>query len=114
MSKHNFWSDKTKEFLLANGRQDLVDKGDALAERVAALILTALNRLNHYAVDGDLYNGVGGENLLNDPQALNKLDEFVNTRLKSEIRALEKLLETFDDLKQRAETDDISILPVWY
>jgi hypothetical protein len=96
-----FWSDQARDFLLTAGRQDLVDKGDDLAERVAALTLTAIARLNQYATIGGLYDGSGGTSLLNDPLALQKLEEFVEVRLRAEIDALENLLAVFDDIRTR-------------
>jgi hypothetical protein len=117
MSRQTFWSDEAKGFLLECGRQDLVDKGDALAERVSALVLTAISRLEQYAKDGDLYNGRGGTSLLSQPEALAHLDEFVNVRLKQEIESLEQLLGVFDDLRERQESGPVQTketLPSWY
>lgn|SRR5512135_2306230 len=117
-SRQTFWSKEVKDFLIECGRQDLVDSGDALAERVSALILTALSRLDQYAKEGDLYNGRGGTSLLSHPEALAHLDEFVSVRLRNEIEALERLLDVFDDLRERHESVPVpeiqETLPRWY
>jgi len=123
--RQSFWSEAAKEFLESHGRQDLIDKGDALAERVAALILSAMNRLRQYCHEGDLYNGKGGSSGLEHPEALPKLDDFVNVRLRQEIDALEHLLEVFNDLHDRHQQEEHTIvlnspnsnnidLPDWY
>jgi hypothetical protein len=117
MPRQSFWSNEARDFLLECGRQDLVDSGDALAQRVAALVLTALGRLEQYA-KGDLYSGRGGVDLLNHPEALAHFDEFVNKRLRAEIVVLEQLLATFDDLRERQDSAPVpeskDILPRWY
>jgi hypothetical protein len=117
-SRQSFWSTEARDFLLKCGRQDLIDKGDALAERVGALILTALGRLDQYAKQGDLYCGRGGTSLLEKTEALFHLDEFVNVRLRDEIDALEKLLSVFDDLRTREVQvpviEESASLPQWY
>ena len=116
--RQTFWSDEAKSFLLECGRQDLIDRGDALAQRVSALVLTALSRLDQYAKTGDLYNGKGGTSLLSQPEALAHFDEFVNTRLRNEVEALEQLLCVFDDLQKRQEAAAAQeldgALPKWY
>jgi hypothetical protein len=99
--RQSFWSPSAKDFLVECGRQDSVDSGDALAERVCALLLTAMSRLDQYAKQGDLYCGRGGQSDLAKPEALAHLDEFVTKRLHDEIEALEHLLEVFDDLRER-------------
>jgi hypothetical protein len=118
MPRQTFWSDEARDFLLECGRQDLVDSGDALAQRVAALVLTALARLEQYAKAGNLYTGRGGVDLLSNPEALAHFDEFVNKRLRAEIVVLEQLLATFDDLRERQDSAPVSeardILPGWY
>lgn len=114
MSRQSFWSEEAKKFLESCGRQDLVDKGDALAERVTALITSSMNRLRQYCHEDDLYNGKGGTDVLDHPDALVKLDDFVNIRLRQEIDILEKLLETFDDLRDRKKKEleeTIIVLP---
>jgi DNA-binding ferritin-like protein len=94
-----FWSDEARNYLQWMGRQDLIDKGDDLAERVAALTLTSINRLNQYAEKGHLYDGSGGSDLLgHDSNSLTRITEFVDVKLRDEIGALEKLLEVFSDL----------------
>ena len=116
--RQSFWSEEARDFLLECGRQDLVDSGDALAERVSALLLTAMSRLDQYAKQGDLYCGRGGNGSLVKPEALAHLDEFVNKRLHSEIEALEHLLEVFDDLREREPAAPVQKpmppLPKWY
>ncbi len=118
MSGQSFWSNEAREFLLECGRQDLVDRGDAFAQRLTALILTAMSRLDQYAKQGDLYCGRGGMDSLAHPEALAHLDEFVNVQLRSEIDSLEHLLDVFDDLRAREEsvtTPDLpKSLPKWY
>ncbi len=113
-----FWSEDARKFLEECGRHDVLDRGDALAERVSALIMTALSRLDQYVKEGDLYCGRGGTNLLEEPEALAKMEEFVNTRLRSEIDVLEKLLEVFDDLRTRKAPASVEqtegALPAWY
>ncbi len=114
----NFWSEEAIRFLEECERHDIIDRGDALAERVSALVTTALSRLDQYVREGDLYCGRGGTSLLEEPEALAKLEEFVNTRLRSEIEALENLLEVFDDLRSRKTSAPVeqpgSTLPAWY
>ena len=112
--KTGFWSPEAVELLVSAGRQDVVDRGDALAQRVSALMSTALVRLNDYVENGDLYCNRGGADVAGSPGAVESLDEFVNVRLKAEIKALELLLKTFDDLKLRSEVSDLSDLPSWY
>lgn len=116
--RQTFWSEEARNFLLECGRQDLVDRGDAFAERVSALILTAMSRLDQYAKQGDLYCGRGGTSSLGEPEALAHLDEFVNKRLADEIASLEQLLEVFDDLRERVDTTPVreppKSLPRWY
>lgn len=97
-----FWSDDVRHFLEWMERQDLIDKGDDLAERVAALTLTALNRIKQYAEKGHLYDGQGGNSLLgHDSNSLTRIEDFVDERLRAEITALENLLNVFDDLDRR-------------
>lgn len=104
-----FWSEPVRLFLMANGRQDLVDRGDALAQRVAALLLAARERLDQYARDGHLYDGHGGDSAFpaaasgpaGAAAALAELEEFVNVRLREEIAVLESVLAVFDDLQDR-------------
>jgi len=95
-----FWSPEAKSLLLHYGRQDLVDRGDALAQRVTALITTAQGRLDKYIEYGDLYNNKGGASDLTHPHSLMQLEEFVNVRLRDEIEALENLLNVFDDFNE--------------
>jgi len=96
--KNRFWSPEAESFLKRNQRLDLVDKGNDLAERVTALMLTARNRLEEYVTRGNLFNNKGGLGSLNGPEALSELEFFVNERLREEINALEILLNTFDEL----------------
>lgn len=116
--RQSFWAQEAKDFLLECGRQDLVDKGDALAERVSALILTAMSRLDQYVKQGDLYCGRGGISSLAKSEALAHLDEFVNKRLQTEIESLENLLSVFDDLRERSQPEPtqevLRPLPKWY
>ncbi len=118
MARQTFWSKEARDFLQACSRQDLIDRGDALAERVGALLLTAQSRLDQYAKQGDLYCGRGGTSLLVESEALAHLDEFVNVRLRNEIAALEQLLEVFDDLRERESSAPVQetevALPKWY
>jgi len=88
--------------LLAAGRQDLVDSGDALAERVAALMLTTINRLKKYSKYGDLYNGQGGAELLSQNAPMYEYEKFVSERLRAEIDALECILGIFDDFPENS------------
>jgi hypothetical protein len=108
----NFWSPEAIELLSAADRKDVVDKGDALAERVSALITSAVSRLEDYIRNGDLYCGRGGSDLVGAPEAVAAMDEFVNVRLKAEIKALEQLLSVFDDLRDRPGPP--AQLPLWY
>jgi len=117
--KQGFWSEAAMAVLRANGRQDLIDKGDALAQRVAALVLAASERLRQYSERGDLYNGRGGLSDFADRDAVAKFEEFVGVRLKKEIKALEKLLEVFEDIEARGEAGahgpaPSGRLPDWY
>jgi hypothetical protein len=83
-------------------RQDLIDRGDDLAERVAALVLTAQNRMKQWAEEGHLYDGQGGSDLLGyDPNTQTRIEDFINEKLKPEIKALENLLEIFHDLESQ-------------
>jgi hypothetical protein len=95
----SFWSPEAREFLLSYGRQDLLDRGDAYAQRMTALMFTAMNRLEMWAKEGDLYNNAGGRYDLMKFDAMPELEDFVNNRLPDEINALEQLLEVFDDFK---------------
>ena len=116
----SFWAPEVREFLEKCDRQDLIDRGDQFAERVAALILTALFRLETYAKSGDLYNAQGGKSALADKDTLIQLEQFVNVRLKQEVEALEELLNVFDELRvpenlrpSHENTVDFK-LPSWY
>lgn len=100
----NFWSPKAIEKLKACGRQDLIDKGDALAQRVTALMNTAKNRFDTYLTTGDIYSNGGGEKVLNSPHFLSEIDKFVNDRLPKELNALEQVLAVFDDLNERDDS----------
>lgn len=110
-----FWSPAVVAYLQAAGRQDMVDRGDALAQRVAALVSAASERLEQYLQEGDLYNGQGGASSLpalasgspSAEAALSALDDFVNVRLRAEIAALENILSVFDDLRSRRCAADI-------
>lgn len=93
----NFWSPEVISFLKRSGRQDLIDSGDALAQRVTALVVTARERLEKYIKERHLYDDLGGTSLLNDPDAIEAIDHFVNDRLRSEISVLENLLDVFDN-----------------
>jgi hypothetical protein len=94
----NFWSPEALLLLKRFQRQDLIDRGDALAERVTALLLTARNRLEKYVDHGALYEGKGGKDLMGHPDSIIYIEDFVNNRLRAEIDALENLLNTFDDI----------------
>jgi DNA-binding ferritin-like protein len=116
-----FWAPEAEQFLKNCGRQDLVDKGDDFAERSSALIMTAIARLDKYAKEGDLYNAQGGKSILSEPDALAHLDDFVNRQLRNQVNVLEKLLETFADLRApeplrpvRAVPSRNNELPTWY
>ena len=97
--KTSFWSPEAKQLLVSYGRQDLVDRGEALAQRVTALMLSATNRLESWSKDGNLYNGMGGLSDMNHPNVVGVLENFVNVRLRAEIDALENIMCVFDDLK---------------
>ena len=99
MSRQSFWSEDAKRALVDAGRQDLVDRGDAFAERVTALVLMSIGRLERYAEYGELYSGHGGETSLESESPIQDIENFVNVRLPEEISALEHLLSTFDDLR---------------
>jgi hypothetical protein len=96
-----FWSPEAEAFLIRHQRRDLVDRGNDLAERVAALMLTAHNRLDEYIKHGNLFNNKGGLGSLNGPESLSELEYFVNERLKQEIAALENVLEVFDEISNQ-------------
>jgi gamma-glutamylcyclotransferase (GGCT)/AIG2-like uncharacterized protein YtfP len=99
-----FWSDEVRSFLEWWDRRDLIDKGDDLAERVAALVLTAIGRLNQHAEKGHLYDGTGGSNLLgHDSNSLTRIEEYIEESIKPEIKVLEKLLDVFEDLEKPKE-----------
>jgi hypothetical protein len=100
MSRLNFWDPQVKVYLIQCGRQDLVDSGDALAERVAALMLTTMNRLKKYSRYGDLYNGKGGRELIETGAHIGEYEQFVSERLRQEIDALECILSIFDDFPE--------------
>lgn len=118
MNRVNFWSPEAISLLESSGRRDLVDRGDALAERVAALMITAISRLKSYMSDGDLYCGKGGLSLLNNPEAVVEMEHFVNVRLRDEIESLESLLSVFDEIRDRntsfVHPNDRQKLPSWY
>lgn len=106
MSRPGFWSESVRIWLKACGRQDLVDRGDALAQRVAALLTAVRQRVDQYLEDGDVYSGRGGSSSLPSdpsmiPAAIAELEEFVNVRLRQEMSALEGMLAVFDDLRSR-------------
>lgn len=105
-----FWSEPVRLWLKACGRQDIVDRGDALAQRVTALLVTVRQRVDQYLSEDDLYSGRGGLPELQGAcspdaaaraNALSELDTFVNVRLRQEISALEDLLSVFGDLRER-------------
>jgi hypothetical protein len=96
-----FWSPKAEQVLKRHGRQDVVDRGDALAQRVTALVLTCSQRLNQWAERGHLYENRAGESELMNPNLVEDLEQFVNVRLRQEIEALENLLSVFDDIDSR-------------
>lgn len=102
----SFWSEPVRLWLLACGRQDLIDRGDALAQRVAALLVSVAQRAAQWVQQEGLYSGAGGElHAGGDPEAavsaLVELEEFVNVRLRQEISVLESFMSTFDDLRSR-------------
>ncbi len=106
MSRPGFWSEPVRLWLKACGRQDLADRGDALAQRVAALLVAVRQRVDQYLEQGDVYSGAGGDGAASaDPAqaaaALAELEEFVNVRLRQEVAALEGMLAVFDDLRTR-------------
>jgi hypothetical protein len=116
-SRMKFWAPEVEQFLSNCGRQDLVDRGDDFAERVSALLLTAMARLEKHAKDGDLYNAQGGKSILDEPDALLHLEELVNKKLRDEVNSLEKLLEVFTDLRTPEPVRAIPVsneLPSWY
>ena len=109
MSRPGFWSEPVRLWLIACGRQDLVDRGDAFAQRVTALLVAVRQRADQYLEHDDLYSGAGGDGSATaDPAAaavaLAALDEFVNVRLRQEMSALEQMLAVFDDLRSRQAT----------
>jgi hypothetical protein len=108
MPRTSFWHPEVAEILVQMGRQDLLDRGDALGERVAALLLTAHNRLKDYMEIGDLYANKGGASLLDSDGIVESLEHFVNVRLRAEIDALEQLLETFDNISQSSPIHETS------
>lgn len=106
MSRPGFWSEPVRLWLIACGRQDLVDRGDAFAQRVTALLVAVRQRADQYLEHDDLYSGAGGDGPATaDPAeavaALAELDEFVNVRLRQEMSVLEQMLAVFDDLRSR-------------
>ncbi len=106
MIRPGFWSEPVRLWLIACGRQDLVDRGDALAQRVTALLVAVRQRADQYLEHDDLYSGAGGDGKATlDPvqsaAAIAELDEFVNVRLRQEISVLEQMLQVFDDLRGR-------------
>jgi len=110
MSRPGFWSEPVKIWLKACGRQDLVDRGDALAQRVTALLVAVRQRVDQYLEHDDLYSGAGGDGKATlDPAqaaaAIAELDEFVNVRLREEISVLEGMLAVFDDLRTRTGSE---------
>jgi hypothetical protein len=112
MSRPGFWSESVRIWLKACGRQDLVDRGDALAQRVTALLVAVRNRTDQYLEHGDLYSGHGGDGLApSDPSqassTIAELEEFVNVRLRQEMAALEGMLAVFDDLRSRPANSSV-------
>lgn len=108
--RQTFWSEPVRLWLRACGRQDLVDRGDALAQRVAALLVAVRQRVEQYLSEDDLYSGRGGAEELpaaSSPDeaaraaALARVEQFVNVRLRQEIAALEEVMSVFDDLRAR-------------
>lgn len=115
MSRPGFWSEPVRLWLKACGRQDLVDRGDAFAQRVTALLVAVRQRADQYLDHDDLYSGAGGDGSATaDPAgaalALTELEEFVNVRLREEMTVLESFLSVFDDLRSRTSSDDASSL----
>lgn len=104
--KVGFWSEPVRLWLLASGRQDIVDRGDALAQRATALLVAVRQRADQYLALSDLYSGNGGLPEAGDTMssAMADIDEFVNVRLRDEISVLESFMSTFDDLRLRPPT----------
>lgn len=99
-----FWSEPVRLWLLASGRQDMVDRGDALAQRVTALLVAVRQRADQYLTSDDLYSGAGGELPASGDTAtaaMADIEQFVNVRLREEISVLESFMSTFDDLRSR-------------
>lgn len=110
MTRPSFWSEPVRLWLKACGRQDLADRGDALAQRVTALLVAVRQRADQYLEHDDLYSGAGGDGKASaDPAqaaaALAELDQFVNVRLRQEVDALEAFLSVFDDLRTRSAVE---------
>jgi hypothetical protein len=95
-----FWSEQTKRFLQSHGRQDLIDRGDQFAERIAALFPVVDKRIHQWLAKGCLYDGKAGTDFLTSSTAINDLEEFVNVKLRNEIDVLEAFLNTFEDHDQ--------------
>lgn len=111
MSRPGFWSEPVRLWLKACGRQDLVDRGDAFAQRVTALLVAVRQRADQYLGHDDLYSGAGGAGSVTaDPteaaRAVAELEEFVNVRLREEMSILESFLAVFDDLRSRTSSGD--------
>jgi hypothetical protein len=99
-----FWSEPVRLWLLASGRQDIVDRGDAFAQRVTALLVAVRQRADQYLTSDDLYSGAGGGLPVSGDSvsaAMSAIEEFVNVRLRQEISVLESFMSTFDDLRSR-------------
>ncbi len=100
----SFWSEPVRLWLISCGRQDLVDRGDAFAQRVTALLVAVSQRADQYLSSDDLYSGAAGS-LPSSPDqvgpSLASIEELVNVRLRQELSVLESFLATFDDLRSR-------------
>jgi len=100
----SFWSEPVRLWLIACGRQDLVDRGDAFAQRVTALLVSVSQRAAQYLSSDDLYSGQAGRAPSSPEEAgpaMAAVDELVNVRLRQELEVLESFLATFDDLRSR-------------
>ncbi len=83
-----FWSTEAIENLLDAGRQDLIDRGDAYAERLSALLLTAKSMIDDLIESGKLYNRSGGANTSD----IMTIEYMINIQLKECIDAIENMI----------------------
>lgn len=109
----SFWSPEALTLLKENGRQDLIDRGDAFAQRVTALIHTSQNILKQWSELGNLYNNKGGVDENNIVRTVEELEEFVNCRLRAEMSVLEDLILIFGDMKKTKDVIHPVVIEVW-